>query len=191
MHYLRKTISKMILALDLSLRQTGFAIIDNDKIVSSSLIKSPVNLRGIKRLDFILQQIILLLENIEFVAIEDYAYSAYGSLTNLAELCGVVKYYLYKIEKPFLLISTTSLKKFVIGKGNASKATMMPAIFKKYKIETRSTDEADAIGLAKLAYAVSLMKNNELSADRYLQYENDVLSNIWDAENKESTYKLR
>lgn len=181
----------MILALDLSLRQTGYATINNDKIIKSSVIKSPVNSRGILRIDFILKKIIELLEDIEFVAIEDYAYSAYGSLTNLAELCGVVKYYLYKIEKPFLLLSTTALKKFVIGKGNAPKAAMMPAIFKKYKIETKSTDEADAIGLAKLAYAVSLMKKGELSADKYRQYENDVLSNIWDAENKESTYKLR
>lgn len=181
----------MILALDLSLRQTGFAIIDNDKIIKSSVIKSPINLRGTPRLDFILKKIIEFLDNIEFVAIEDYAYSAYGSMTNLAELCGVVKYYLYKKEKPFLLLATTVLKKFVMGKGNAPKAAMMPAIFKKYKIETKSTDEADAIGLAKLAYAVFLMKKGELSADKYLQYENDVLSNIWDSENKESTYKLR
>lgn len=181
----------MILALDLSLRQTGYAIIDNDKIIKSSVIKSPINLRGVQRLDFILKEIIELLNDIEVVAIEDYAYSAYGSMTKLAELCGVIKYYLYKMEKPFLLISSTALKKFVIGKGNAPKAAMMPAIFKKYKIETKSTDEADAIGLAKLAYAVSLMKKSELSADKYLDYQNTVLSNIWDAENKESTYKLR
>lgn len=181
----------MILALDLSLRQTGYAIIESNEIVKSSVIKSPINLRGVQRLDFILVKITELLENIEFITIEDYAYSAYGSMTNLAELCGVVKYFLYKIKKPFLLISTTALKKFVIGKGNAPKAAMMPAIFKKYKIETKSTDEADAIGLAKLAYAVSLMKRGELSADKYLRYENDVLSNIWDSENKESTYKLR
>lgn len=181
----------MILALDLSLRQTGFAIIDNNKIITSSIIKSPINSRGVQRLDFILKQIIALLEDIEFVAIEDYAYSAYGSMTNLAELCGVVKYYLYKIEKPFLLLATTALKKFVMGKGNAPKEAMMISIYKKYKIKTKSTDEADAIGLAKLAYAISLMKKGELSADKYLQYENDVLSNIWDSENKESTYKLR
>lgn len=181
----------MILALDLSLRQTGYAIIDNDKIIKSSIIKSPVNSRGIFRLDFILKKIIELLDNIEFVVIEDYAYSAYGSLTNLAELCGVVKYYLYKTEKPFLLISSTALKKFVMGKGNAPKAAMMPAIFKKYRIETKSTDEADAIGLVKLAYAASLMKKGELSADKYLDYQNTVLSNIYDSENRESTYKIR
>jgi Holliday junction resolvasome RuvABC endonuclease subunit len=181
----------MILALDLSLRQTGYAIIDNNKIIKSSIIKSPVNLRGVQRLDFLLVKVTELLENIEFVVIEDYAYSAYGSMTNLAELCGIVKYFLYKTKIPFLLLSTTALKKFVIGKGNAPKAMMMPAIFKKYKIETKSTDEADAIGLAKLAYAVSLMKKGELSADKYLQYENDVLSNIYDSENRESTYKLR
>jgi Holliday junction resolvasome RuvABC endonuclease subunit len=181
----------MILALDLSLRQTGYAIIEEDKIIESSIIKSPVNLRGIPRIDFILNRIKELLNNIEFVTIEDYAYSAYGSMTDLAELCGIIKYYLYKIDKPFFLLSTTALKKFVMGKGNAPKEAMMPAIFKKYKIETKSTDEADAIGLAKLAYAVSLMKKEELSADKYLQYENDVLNNIWDAENKGSTYKLK
>lgn len=182
----------MILSLDLSLRQTGYAIIEDDKIIVSSVIKSPINLRGVQRLDFILKKITeLLSDKIEFVVIEDYAYSAYGSITNLAELSGVIKYYLYKIEKPFFLIASTALKKFVIGKGNAPKAAMMPVIFKKYKIETKTTDEADAIGLAKLAYAISLMKKSELSADKYLDYQNAVLSNIWDAENKESTFKLR
>jgi len=180
----------MILALDLSLRQTGYAIIDNDKIIKSSVIKSPVNLRGVQRLDFLLKQITELLDDIEFVAIEDYAYSAYGSMTNLAELSGIVKYYLYKIKKPFFLLATTALKKFVMGKGNAPKEAMMISIYKKYKIKTKSTDEADAIGLAKLAYAISLMKKGELSADKYLDYQNAVLSNVWDAENKESTYKL-
>lgn len=181
----------MILALDLSVRQTGYALIENNKIIQSGVIKSPINLRSVQRLDFILKKIIEFLNNIEFVVIEDYAYNAYGSLTDLAELSGIVKFYLYKANIQFLTISTTSLKKFVIGKGNAPKAKMQISIYKKYKIEAKTSDEADAIGLAKIAYAVSLMKKNELSADSYLEYENSVLSNIYDSENRLSTYKIR
>lgn len=183
----------MILALDLSLRQSGVAIIDNDAIVYSGDIKTPVNLRGVQRLDYILQKIIKLLSEytIDFVIIEDYAYSMHGSVPDLGELGGVVRYYLYKTNILFLIISTTSLKKFVLGKGNGPKEAMMPSIYRKYQIEARSSDEADAIGLAKIAYAVSLMKQGVLSADKYLDYENQVLSNIWDSDLRESTYKLR
>lgn len=182
----------MILALDLSVCQTGYALIQEDKIKESGIIKTPINLRSVARLDFILKRIIeLLADKVEFVVIEDYAYSAYGSLTQLAELAGVVKFYLYKTGVQFLLISTTALKKFVSGKGNSPKAAMQISINKKYRIVTKSSDEADAIGLAKLAYAVSLMKKSSLSADKYLQYENEVLSNIYDSEKKESTYKVR
>ena len=183
----------MILALDLSLRQSGVAIIDNDNIIFSGDIKTPVNMRGAERLDYILKKIIQYLADykIEFVTIEDYAYSMHGSVPDLGELGGVVRYYLYKTNIPYLIISTTSLKKFVIGKGNAPKAAMMPSIHRKYKIEAKSSDEADAIGLAKIAYAVSLMKQSALSADKYLDYENAVLSNIWDSKLKESTYKLQ
>lgn len=184
----------MILSLDLSLRSSGIATIDEKgEIIFVSTIKTPINLRGVRRLDYVWLSISNYISQYkpEFIVLEDYAFSAHGSIPNLGELSGVVKYQLFKSNVPFFIISSTAIKKFVTGKGNSPKEAIMPAIYRKYKIEPKNSDEAVAIGLAKIAYAASLMKKEILNRDEYLEYEQNVLEALYDSENRESTYKLR
>jgi Holliday junction resolvasome RuvABC endonuclease subunit len=62
--------------------------------------------------------------------IEDFAFSASGKITGLAEATGVLKHKLYKKECPVTPFIASSVKKHGSGKGNASKREMVDA-FKK------------------------------------------------------------
>ena len=77
-----------------------------------------------------------------------------GSAIKLAMLGTVVRMTLFELKLPFMLIAPTQLKKYVTGKGNAQKDMMLMQIFKKYNIEAKDDNQADACGLAFLAEAL-------------------------------------
>jgi len=55
------------------------------------------------------------------VVIENYAFNANGQITNIAECVGILKNTLYVLGYPTHTVSTSSVKKCLTGKGNASK----------------------------------------------------------------------
>lgn len=61
---------------------------------------------------------------INYIIIEDYAFSAKGKVFNIAENCGILKYKLYQNNLPFFSVSPTTIKKFATNKGNANKELM-------------------------------------------------------------------
>ena len=92
------------------------------------------------------------------VAIENYAYGAKGKQTVLAELGGILRHALIKLVEKITEIAPQSLKKFVVGKGNAPKDLMLLSIYKRYKEDFADIpgkpkiDAADSYGCAKIAY---------------------------------------
>ena len=89
-----------------------------------------------------------------YVCIEGYAYSRnevgqadqheFGGLLRSMLLAKIMS--LQPIE-----VGPTSLKKFVVGKGNAKKSQMMLAVYKRWGVECATDDDADAYGLARMA----------------------------------------
>ena len=76
------------------------------------------------RQDFMLNYIMDFLNDVEYVALEDYAFGAKGKITMLAEICGNIKSRLFSKNVSLRLYDPTSIKIFATGKGNAKKPDM-------------------------------------------------------------------
>lgn len=118
--------------------------------------------------------------DIRGVAIEGYAPGAKFNRELLGELGGVTRLAvhdaLHEICPPPLIVPPTSLKKFATGKGNVPKDNVMLAVFKKWGVEFKSNDLADAYTVARVAYAA------DNGAE--LEYEKQVLAQLMGKEDE-------
>lgn len=95
--------------------------------------------------------------NPKLILIEGYSFASKGRATHsLAEFGGVFRMNLaLALPEAILLdVAPTRLKKFITGKGNASKAEMVSTLAKKRRITFESDDHADAYALCILAECV-------------------------------------
>lgn len=145
------------IGLDLSITGTGYSVITDKgvRIASGSLKTKPGELDVI-RFARIAESLFEATrpEPDDLILIEDYAFSAKGQITRLAELCGVIKDRIY-FQKgcSFLIAAPQHLKMFCTGKGNAKKELMMKEAFKKWGLDSLDNNEVDAFVLSKLLYA--------------------------------------
>ena len=74
----------------------------------------------------------LLQNQVDIVAIEDYALRAVGKIADIAEATGILKAILQvQLEIPVFPYPPTSIKKTFSGKGNANKEVMASAFFER------------------------------------------------------------
>ena len=86
--------------------------------------------------------------------IEGYAFSAKGSSAlSLAEFGGILRSRIVGYADVTIEVPPTLLKKFVTGKGNASKIDVVSALSSKYGIIFKNDNHADAFGLSRLGLA--------------------------------------
>lgn len=84
------------------------------------------------------------------VAMEGYAHGAKFNREKLGELGGIVKVAVYDVfKKDALIVAPTVLKKFVTGKGTASKDDMVASVNSKWRAGIMDHNVADAFGLAQ------------------------------------------
>lgn len=84
------------------------------------------------------------------VAMEGYAHGAKFNREKLGELGGIVKLAVYDVfKKDPVVVAPTVLKKFVTGKGTASKEEMVRAANIKWDREFTDHNIVDAYGLAQ------------------------------------------
>lgn len=119
------------------------------------------------RFDRLSDWAINIVKTCKHILLEDYAYSANGNITSIAECCGLLKYKLFKLGIEVEVLSTTALKKYATGKGNCKKHDMVQAfnkdaydIYKSFEVEDKNkeknipapvTDICDSYWLAKYA----------------------------------------
>lgn len=138
-----------VLGLDLSLTSTGWAVDADDERRQWGVIKT--TRRGAARLDFIDDVITRIVEKAmpDLVVIENYAYGQSQSMAPIAELGGVIRLSLHRMGYRFIAVSPTSMKKFVTGKGNAEKASIMMHCLNNWKVAIDNNNGADAFGLCQ------------------------------------------
>ena len=73
--------------------------------------------------------------NVEYVAIEGYAYSAKGKVFHIGENTALLKYKLFKDNIRFMTFAPTEVKKFSGNKGNCGKPEMYDAFFTETAID--------------------------------------------------------
>lgn len=140
-------IAPRILALDLSLRSTGWC--DGEKC---GRIKPPDDYDGMRRIRWVRSMVFGMLNATNLVVLEGYAFSAHASHAHeLGELGGVVRVALSDADIRFVDIPPASLKLFATGKGNANKEAMLAAAIRKLDYAGHSNDEVDALWLWHMA----------------------------------------
>lgn len=155
------------MAIDASLTATGWAATDAAYDIVHGTLTPRVRqgtrtrqLRGDQRLAWIAANIRALVRRHEpqFVAIEDYAYSRHSrAVTALAELGGVIRVALYGTGTPWIPISSSSIKLYATGNGNATKDAMVATAQDQLVYPGRSHDEADALWLhALISHALGM-----------------------------------
>ena len=167
----RRTTPRFFIGLDLSLTGTGIIVLDaNDVVCFQTTLKN--KLRGMERLQFLKNEVGILFSkfpNCE-VCIENYAMGIRaGQSFSIGELGGVIKLLLFHLGVHYYLVSPTRLKKYITGSGKADKDMILLQVFKKWGFEAKTSDEADAYGLAKIAQAI----HHPLA--KYLKYEEEVI----------------
>lgn len=75
-----------------------------------------------------------------------------GQAFSIGELGGVIKLMLHMNKIPYTDVPPTVLKKFVTGKGTAMKDDIMLHVYKKWGWTAPDNNQADAYGLARMAW---------------------------------------
>lgn len=143
-----------ILGLDTSTRSTGYAVLDNDKLISYGCIKTPKNIDLLDKYIYIEKQVkdILKAKEIEIIIIEDLAVTRSASTTKA--LAGLLYHLLVEFRKRELLTITVRPSQWrkncnIKGKSRKEfKENTINYVENVYKIKVND-DEADAICIAE------------------------------------------
>lgn len=143
----------IILSIDLSLRNTGIAVLDQKGILLETKVIKPANkLKGALRLKFIRDEVSAVIKehSPDVVAMEGYSFNSTGKLFDIGEAGGVVKLLLLESNLPVIIVPPKNVKVFLTQSGNADKAQVISAIHKRYKILLENDNQADAFGIAQM-----------------------------------------
>ncbi len=89
--------------------------------------------------------------NPRLAVIEDFAWAGRGNQTiNVAIVQTCLRLTLRAHGVRFVAVAPTTMKKFVLGKGKATKSQVIKAIAKRWEFGTKSDHIADAYGLAMI-----------------------------------------
>lgn len=147
--------SRTVVGLDLSYTCTGIAVfIDGAwQEDTSRLVTTNVKTFGgdrIMRAGWIGEQILEKVGSLDqpFVFIEDYAYASFANREAMGELGGIVKHMIREDGRQFETLAIKTIRKAVLGKGNAPKAQVMHGLLKRFAIDVTQPDMADACAVA-------------------------------------------
>lgn len=90
------------------------------------------------------------------IVLEGYAYARTSQAHQIGELGVVLRVMFHELGLQVLEVAPAAVKKFATGKGTAKKEDMAVAIYKRWKKEFGTNDEADAYILAKIGEAYHL-----------------------------------
>lgn len=147
-----------VMGIDPSLTSTGLVTLSPNGDYESNAIQ-PTE-RGMERLTEIREAVWdaadAWFDFPQLVAIEGYAFGARGAaMFSLGELGGVLRWSLHSWHIPYIDVPPSQVKKFATGKGNSKKDEIMLAVYKRWGVEFKTSDEADAYVLARIALALT------------------------------------
>lgn len=145
-----RVMSKPVIGIDPSLNNTAYCVLwAGESIVGKIGVGSK---KGVPRLLHIERTTEKLLElyQPQLIVIEGYSHASAHQAHQAGELGGILRrlFHVYGIR--WVDVAPGTLKKFVTGKGNADKSMILLNVYKRWGVELKNHDEADAFGLAKL-----------------------------------------
>jgi Holliday junction resolvasome RuvABC endonuclease subunit len=144
-----------VLGLDVSLTGTGLAYSEGRWPLAGTVSTTAAELDGV-RLDRIYLAVRVVIKRratagapILLAVIEDLPTHAHSAgLTGMAQ--GVVRLALHHAGTPMLEVTAATLKKYATGKGNASKADMRMALYRRTNLDLPDDNQVDAMWLYAL-----------------------------------------
>jgi len=183
--------NKKYVGLDMSLSSTGFCIKDGDKLHIETIRTNPRTCdNDLERLQHIVKEILKRIPaDVGMICIEDYyvpmSKAQFGSAINLISLGTLMRIALYNKGLPFYVPTASQLKKYVTGKGNCQKNLVLREVYKRWGVDAKDDNQADACTLAYMAEAIVAYTDPnatlvEANADVLPQFQIDVLKKVVD-----------
>jgi len=148
---------RTVVGLDMSLTGTGFCLKRGTSITVET-IKTDTKTcpDDLARLKYIVGEVIRRIpQGTSMICIEDFFTPAnafqIGSAIKLAMLGAAIRLALYDAKLPFYIVAPSQIKKFVTGSGAAQKSIIVREVFKRYGLEVKDDNQADACTLAHIA----------------------------------------
>lgn len=85
---------------------------------------------------------------ITHVYVEGYGFANKHTMATLVELGALIREVLHESDARWEEVAPSRLKKFVTGKGNSPKDRILLDVYKRFGLDCKTDDEADAVGLA-------------------------------------------
>ena len=164
--------SQKIVGLDLSLTATGWATVSHGE-VSCDTLRTPKNLRGDARLDWLDRNIIEIVGSPRLAVIEGASFhSQSSSKDEIAGLHRIVRLAMFRRETPYILVAPIQLKKFVTGVAKAEKSMVVREVWRRWGVEVEDDNQADAVGLVQIGRGLL----GEL--DEITEFQRDIVAKV-------------
>ncbi|WP_344462793.1 hypothetical protein [Kitasatospora kazusensis] len=142
-----------VCGLDLSLTGSGVAGANWARTVASSGHRDDSFLTRGTRLHRLAGGVVALVGRCDLVVVEGPAYSrTTGSAWDRAGLWWLVVDALMHREIPVAVVAPTARAKYATGRGNASKAAVVAAVRRTYRVPVADDNQADAFTLAAMGH---------------------------------------
>ena len=142
----------LALGIDLSLTGTGLSVVEGNELHFSECYK-PKAKTGPERLIEIRHKVLetIVIYQPKLICLEGYSFGSKGrGVFQTGELGGVIRVLLHKSDTSWLEIPPSQVKKFAAGMGNCGKDIVLQQVYKRWGMEFKTSDEADAFILAKI-----------------------------------------
>jgi len=141
--------------LDASLTGTGLAV-KNGNISIKTIKTVPKDFpNDLERLKYIVTTIMSgIPKETKLIVLEDVftpQANQIGSAMKLIMLAGLLRMALYDAKLPTFIVSPNQIKKHLSGKGTCPKDQVTKEVYKKYGIDTKDNNQADAVAMCYLA----------------------------------------
>ena len=166
--------------LDLSMTATGVCVKRGSNLSVLTIKTQPKNFKtDLDRLRHITDRVMEQIpKDVNMVCVEDFFTPAnkmqIGAAIKLAMLGTLVRMAMYEAGIPFYIPVASQIKKFVAGKGNIQKNIVVREVYKRWGVDAKDDNQADACGMAHLAEA--LVEDAGVS-DRP-KYQKEVISKV-------------
>jgi crossover junction endodeoxyribonuclease RuvC len=152
--------NNLFCGIDPSFSNTGVIVINNEcSIIDQRLIstKKKDDIYDIeRRMIFIVEDLSYFLtkyfKDLKLILIEGISYGSKGEASSqLAALNYFVRIFMLENNLPYGVISPTSLKKFVTGKGQCKKNLILKEVYKKWNMDFEDDNLADSYALSRMS----------------------------------------
>lgn len=150
----------VILGIDASISGPGFAILnkkENSIVFCTQKLTDKKATHNYSRQKEFYLKVVNYINTVkpENVFIEGYSYASTTAAYDMGELGGLLRMLMEDYKELGIhttLVPPKTLKKYAAGSGNANKELMLLNIYKRWSIECRDNNEADAVGLCMYGY---------------------------------------